>query len=277
MDNFNNNTVGDSQNSTAQGTNDMNSNTSTQSPAIPTGDDILASLTGMPAPEVSNAPVGMQETPVSSSPVLEQVTPTIPTFDTTPVQGSTPAVEEIPSLVQDLPSFGGNTVEPTPVIENVPTPVQESVTPVESTPMDTPVVVDNNMPTQDSSSVFGASVEVTAPVETPTVEQSPVPESLPSISPEEQKAFGLTESSNESTTDTSSPSNLSQPLPSFTPATSAEATLPESPAQEVVSTLDEKKDEKDGKGGTAVVVVLIIIIVGLLATIGFFAYKIFFQ
>ena len=265
MDNFNNNTVGNSQSNTAQGTNDMNSNTSTQSPVIPTGDDILASLTGMPAPEVSNAPVGMQETPVSSSPVLEQVTPTIPTFDTTPVQGSTPAVEEIPSLVQDLPSFGGNTVEPTPVIENVPTPV-------ESTPMDTPVVVDNNMPTQDSSAVFGASVEVTAPVE-----QSPVPESLPSISPEEQKAFGLTESSNESTTDTSSPSNLSQPLPSFTPATSAEATLPESPAQEVVSTLDEKKDEKNGKGGTAVVVVLIIIIVGLLATIGFFAYKIFFQ
>ena len=82
----------------------------------------------------------------------------------------------------------------------------------------------------------------------------------------------------ESTPSASMPQDLSQPLPSVTPlppeAMAAPEVPPVSESTDVVNTLGESSKEK--KGGGAVVIVLIVIIVALLATIGYFAFKIFF-
>lgn len=251
MDNINNNTVGDNQNngmgqvtndvnnsSTPVQSNDYNSMQPTPSPII--ADDMVGSLTGMPTPEVSNAPIGVQPTQESTPPIME-----------TPVEENvTPPFESSPASV--------DTTTPAPMEEV--TPLAESV--AETTPSFGSIPVMNESvsttPIEESTPV----VETTSVVDSTPAFEMPSSESMPSetITPEETP----TEMGAQS---------LSQPLPSFAP--SADTPMPATQGEEVVSNLEENKEVKSGKGGTAVVIVLIIVIVALLATIGYFAFKIF--
>ncbi len=275
MDNINNNTVGDNQSngmglgnndvnngSTPVQANDYNSMQPTPSPVI--SDDLVGSLTGMPTPEVGNAPIGVQPvqestppveqapleenmtTPFGSSPAsfdtatptaMDTVTPTpMDTVTPTPMDTVTPL--SVP-VIESTPSFGS-----TPVMDESvsATPIEASTPVVETQPMEESVPVETS-PVVDSSPAF----------ETPSPEAMPTPESIP--------------------TEEMGTQSLSEPLPSFVPPT--DTPMPVTQGEEVVSNLNESKEVKSGKGGTAVIIVLIIVIVALLGTIGFFAFKIF--
>jgi hypothetical protein len=242
---MNNNTVGDNQNNgVGQTVNDMNNSTNTTTPSNDynsmqpesQAEDIVSSLTGMPSPEVSSAPVGVQ-------PIQPETTPPVPEIPLTP-----PAVETPPAPAAapfDMEALMGST----PAVGNAASPLQES-------PTDT---VTQAIPSMgEGTSIF----QSTPVVETPPVLETPVevPAPMETVTPVEE----------------SSPAqNLSQPLPSFAPP--SDNAFPATAGEEIVSNLEESKEEKEGKGGTAVVIVLIVIIVALLITIGYFAFKIFFQ
>lgn len=236
---MNNNTVGDNQNNgVGQPVNDMNNNTATPVPSNDynsmqpesQAEDIVSSLTGMPAPEVSTAPVGVQPTQPEVTPVVEPA-PTPNPVDLEALMGTTstvgsatsPMQESMPAqdtVTQAIPSMGEGTS------------IFQSTSTVETPVAETPPVVE-------------APTEVTPVVDTPPVTEAPPAQ------------------------------NLSQPLPSFAPP--SDNAFPTTGGEEIVSNLEESKEEKSGKSGTAVVIVLIVIIVALLITIGYFAFKIFFQ
>ena len=139
-----------------------------------------------------------------------------------------------------------------PGVTDLPMPTEQPTQPVEVNPMPEAVVtpLESNIVTPTSPVVETTSMEEVS--STPTAEETSMMESV-SPTPIAQM-----------------PQNLSQPLPSVAPVTDV---LPTSESTDIVNTLETK--EPEGKGGSIVVIVLIVIIVALLATIGFFAVKIF--
>ena len=252
---MNNNTVGDNQNNgVGQTVNDMNNSTNTTTPSNDynsmqpesQAEDIVSSLTGMPSPEVSSAPVGVQ-------PIQPETTSPVPETPLTP-----PAVETPPAPF-DMEALMGST----PSVGNAASPLQESPTDTvtQAIPsMGEGTSIFQSTPVVETPPVLETPVEVPTPMETVTPVETPVAEEAVVETPVEE----------------SSPAqNLSQPLPSFAPP--SDNAFPATAGEEIVSNLEESKEEKEGKGGTAVVIVLIVIIVALLITIGYFAFKIFFQ
>lgn len=253
MDNTNNNVVGDDQNTAmGQGINDISSTTpvvsndynSMQPPTPPQVGDLVSDLTGMPSAPASTAPV--------------EEFPSVTTDNTTPVDMAQPA-----STPMDVPSFDTtSTVMGTPAINSTPMPTEPTPDVPSTTPMDTPAPVMEE-------------VTPVAPVESPV----PVMESISSPTPDTAPAFPSSPSIESPVAPVEAPipdQSLNEPMPSFASETPI-TPVPDQKPVEVVNTLGEQTKDapKSGKGGTAVVIVLIVIIVALLATIGYFAIKIF--
>lgn len=275
MDNINNNMVGDNQNNNmGQGINDVNNGSTpvqsndynsmqpTPSPIIV--DDMVGSLTGMPTPEVSNAPIGVQPVQESTPPIME-----------TPVEESiAPSFGSSPASIDTTISTPMDTVTPTPMEENTPLsqPMTETIPSLDSNPVINETVY--TTPIEESIPVAEVT-PVLQPIEesTPIVEASPVVDSAPAFETPAPETISSEPSTPESTPTEMGAQSLSQPLPSFAPP--SDTPMPVTQGEEVVSNLEDNKEVKSGKGGTAVVIVLIIVIVALLATIGYFAYKIF--
>ena len=304
-----NNVVSDNNQNTINTTPPFDPNT-TQQPEQNLVDD----LAGMPDAPVSNAPVEefpaqqesmpmdnsfMQPQPtvdVSNPPIDTQVMPSQPMMDT-PVPPIDGGIQPQPMVDTQMNSM----VQPESVVD---TPIVSSdITQNQMPPFATPAEPMNAMPPIDMSaplaqsfsqadpmnSVMPQSDPMVQPTEVPMPQfeaTNTIPETLPSMDPQtpmppidtlptmsaEPVVPPVASMEGVTSAQSAFPSqDLSEPMPSF--STPSESPMPAFNESEIVNTLGDSKDE--GKGGTVVVIILIVVIIALLATIGYFAYKIF--
>jgi hypothetical protein len=206
---------------------------------------------------------------------------------TRPQESTTPDTSPLPTMG----NISTDTTTPTaPVDMNTITP---DTTPAPSTP------VDMNTITPDTTPATSTPVETSMNMQTPamgdatsTADMSQVapqmdtttPEQAPTESAPEMETPAVEMNSAMSTASTAPVSNIDKPTVdtiSSGPMTDmllpSEQVAPTSQRnEEIVNTFEEGGKNKEKKGGTAILIVLITIIGGLLATIIYFAYQLFF-
>lgn len=210
----------------------------------PMADASMAPVDTQASQPMMETPIAPVETQMNSVGQPEVAQNRMPSFDSP--MGETQPMDTMPSVDMSAPltqpSIPDNAMDSVipqsePMAQVTETPMPQFEAPVMAPDVTSPSPVDT-LPTMSAEPVVPPSASMDAPV--------PVAPSLPS-------------------------QDLSQPMPTF--AAPSESPMPAFNESEIVNTLGES--EKEGKGGTVVVIILIVVIIALLATIGYFAYKIF--
>jgi len=294
VDNVNNNLIGDNQGNTPQTPNDLNTPiTPAQggdyNSAQPTPSQFLSSDTPVNGGSTSPSVADFSSTPSQK----DSSTPTVPPFDFS--QQATDLSQEPSTMGKETVTGDQVSTPPITPMDAIQTPAQDStpVQPVsgqavktetpESTPVQQPAFGQQESPVSTDATTaqptFGQEVQAQTPkitpVQQPEVKQSVQPESTPQVesftptSPVMEQAPTMEVNTPKNVSD----SSIGMQLPS---EQSAQESVSVPQREDIVNNFEEgSQSGKSKKGGTAVLIVLITVIVALLATIGYFAYKLF--